>query len=184
MKNGKIGKMSYLMSTEDMKVFEELMKYKQTVFFICLGFAKNPFDAEELTQDVYLKAYGKIGTLKDRSLGRDWLFKIAKNRCVDFVRKSRFSSMFRLETEQEPVDLSTPETRAVENEQVQLLKEAIGRLPNKLRQVFLLREYGELSYREISAALEIKEGTVMSRLNRARRFIVNRIKEGNYEKQK
>ena len=72
---------------------------------------------------------------------------------------------------------ATPETTAVENQELNLIKETVSRLPQKLREVFVLREYGELSYREISQSIGIREGTVMSRLNRARRIVLKRMRE-------
>ena len=83
---------SSIKSQDKLKLFKELMAYQESVFRICLGFSKNPCDAEELAQDVYLRAYQKIGTLKDPNLARAWLFRIAKNICIDQARKKRSKS--------------------------------------------------------------------------------------------
>jgi len=158
---------------EKSKVFEELMAFQQKVFLICLGYSRNKTDAQDLTQEVYLKAYKNIGTLKDLSLSKFWLFRIARNTCLDFRKKHRLSS---LESGTEPREFKTPESQMIFQEQLQALKVSIQKLPKKLRDVFILKEYGELSYQEIAGVLKIKEGTVTSRLTRARQAIMNQMK--------
>ncbi len=74
-----------------------------------------------------------------------------------------------------------PKDTAETQEQLRALKLAIGRLPWKLREVFVLREYGELSYQEVARTLGIKEGTVMSRLSRARAAVTKFVKEACHE---
>jgi RNA polymerase sigma-70 factor (ECF subfamily) len=162
---------------EELKIFEELLTYKENIFSICLGFSKNPHDAEDLTQDIYLKAYQKIGTLRNPYFSKEWLLRIAKNVCLDHKKKK----FFRFEAEEQMTEArnqNNPEDSASLSEQVNNLKEAVIGLPKKQREVFVLREYGHLSYQEIAHTLEIKEGTVMSRLNRARQAVLKLMKEG------
>lgn len=163
-------------------IFKELMSYNESVFRICLGFSKNPWDAEELTQEVYLKAYRKIGSLNHSNLSREWLFRIAKNTCLDHIKKKRLRRLFPLKSNNDSVEQNTPELRMIQREQLQTLKRAISQLPKKHREVFVLKEYGHLSYQEIALTLGIKEGTVMSRLNRARRAIMTQLREVENEK--
>lgn len=170
---------------EETKVFDEMLNYKEVVFRICLGFSKDPQDAEDLTQEVYLKAWRKIDTLNDTNLLRAWLFKVARNTCLDHINKMRLRKLFHLDTreEREPRDHNgkTPEYHVEHQQQLEMLKKAVGGLSVKLREVFVLKEYGHLSYREIAAAVGIREGTVMSRLNRARREVTVRMRSKNYE---
>lgn len=171
--------------TEDkINIFEELMAYQESVFRICLGFSKNPWDAEDLTQDVYLKAFQKIGSLRDSRLMREWLFRIAKNTCLDHSRKILINRMFKLQSRSESEEGKTPEAEVAHREQLLILKRAINKLNKKHREVFVLREYGHLTYREIAETLGIKEGTVMSRLNRAREAVIHRMKGENHERPK
>jgi len=151
--------------------------YKEIVFQICLGYTKNPWDAEDLTQDVYLKAYRKMDSLLDSRLKKEWLFRIAKNSCVDHGRKSRLRRVFPLFQEVAPLDQGTPEKHMMRDESREALKNAVSQLPAKLKDTFILREYGQLSYHEIAAVLGTKKGTVMSRLNRARQAVLHRMKE-------
>jgi len=160
----------------DSEIFKDLMNHNETVLRICLGFSKNPWDAEELTQEVYLKAYRKISALHNSNLSREWLFRIARNTCLDHIKKKRLNRLFQFKSNKEAVEQNTPELQIMKNEQHQILKNAISQLPKKQKEVFVLKEYGYLSYKEIASTLGIKEGTVMSRLNRARQTLINQLK--------
>jgi RNA polymerase sigma-70 factor (ECF subfamily) len=167
---------------EKSKVFEQLMAWQEKVFLICLGFSRNKTDAQDLTQEVYLKVYRNIDTVKDLSLSKFWLFRITRNTCLDFIRKHRRHRLSSLEFELEPKELRTPESQLIFQEQLRALKVSIQKLPKKLRDVFVLKEYGGLSYQEIAEVLSIKEGTVPSRLTRARQAIMNQLKGEKNEK--
>ncbi len=158
------------------KIFEALMAHKEKVFLICLGFSRNPADAEDLTQEVYLKAHKNIDTVKDSESSKYWLFKVTRNTCLDFHRKHKHRRHFPLGPEHEQPESITPESQLVSREQLQSLKAAINQLPKKQREVFILREYGDLTYQEMADVLKINKGTIMSRLIRARRALMNQMK--------
>ena len=162
---------------EKQELFNELMTHKEIVFQICLGYSKNPWDAEDLTQEVYLKAYRKTESLKDPNLKKEWLLRIAKNTCLDHGKKTSLRRFFPLNQEIVPLDAGSPEKKMVNDESLRALKNAVSQLPSKLKEAFVLREYGYLTYHEIAAVLGIKKGTVMSRINRARLAVLNRMKE-------
>ena len=168
--------------TMEPAVFEDMLAYQDTVFRICLGFSRNISDAEDLAQDVYLKAYRKLKTLKNPRLSREWLFRIAKNTCLDRQKTSRLRQLLLLRWGNESRVAGNPEAEVVQVEQVQRLKKAVQRLPKKLRVVLVMREYGHLSYQEIASSLGIKEGTIMSRLSRARAAVLRAVKETEHEK--
>ena len=164
------------------RLFEEIMSCQEAVFRICLGFSRNPSDAEDLSQDVYLKAYRSLGEVRHPDLIKEWLFRIARNTCLDHAK--RLGLARRLESDAIPdnaVEKRTPESSAVANERLKLLKTAISRLPKKQRDVFVLREYGELSYQELERVVGAKAGTIMSRLNRARIAVAAFVKEATHE---
>lgn len=169
---------------KDTKVFDEMLNHKEIVFRICLGFSKDPWDAEDLTQEVYIKAWRKLDSLKDTGFLKAWLFKIARNTCLDHLNKVRLRKFFFLDAaeQQEPRDnnAKTPEHTLEFQQQLDLLKNAAARLPVKLREVFVLKEYGRLSYREIADAVGVEEGTVMSRLNRARKKVAALMRKANH----
>jgi len=87
-----------------------------------------------------------------------------------------------LRTGVNPVEQNTPERQVILKEQHLMLKRTIGKLPRKLHEVFVLKEYAHLSCQEIAQTLGIKQGTVLSRLNRARQVIIDRFKEVYNEK--
>jgi len=164
------------------KVIEELMTYQEKVFLICLGFSRNPADAEDLAQEVYLKALRNIDSLTELPLVKFWLYRVTRNTCLDFGRKRKLRRHSPLEPEHGQLDSQTPESQVMAGEQLRSLKEAIQQLPKKQREVFIMKEYGGLSYQEIAEILKVNPGTVMSRLNRARQTVKNRIKGENHEK--
>jgi RNA polymerase sigma-70 factor (ECF subfamily) len=168
--------MSKPLKPRDEKLFEELMTYKNSIFSICLGFSRNPQDAEELTQDVYLKALSKLGTLRDKQSARIWLLRICRNTCLDHVKKMRFKSALGKTSERHHAEFNNPESQLVISQQLQHIKDSIQHLPRRMKEVFVLKEYGDLSYQEIAFTLGIKKGTVMSRLNRARQAVVEMVK--------
>jgi len=164
------------------RVLEELMTYQEKVFLICLGFSRNPADAEDLTQEVYLKALRNIDSLTDLSLVKFWLYRVTRNTCVDFSRKHKLRRHSSLEPKHEQTESQTPESEIEAREQLRFLKKAVQQLPKKQKDVFIIKEYGDLSYREIAETLKINRGTVMSRLNRARQTIKDQFKGENNEK--
>lgn len=161
-------------------LFDELLSHRELVFRICLGFSRNYAEAEDLAQDVYLKAYGNIGALKNPAVSKEWLLRIAKNTCLDHQKKSRLRKALLQKWRSEPQGKNSPEWSADLSPQLGKLKAAVRGLSRKLREVFVLREYGHMSYEEIAATLGIKEGTVMSRLNRARTAVLCRLKENTH----
>lgn len=166
-------------TVEETKLFEEMMTYKEEVFQICLGFSRNPSDAEDLAQEVYLGAYRNVGRIHSPYAVKEWLLRVTRNACLDHQKKKRIVRLFQervFDTAADPVR-ETPSDSAERNEQLRALKRAILRLPKKLREVFVLRLYGDISYQELARTLGLKEGTVMSRLNRARQAVASSVKE-------
>lgn len=158
------------------QVFEELMAFQKKVFLICLGFSRNASDAQDLAQEIYLKAYKNIHTLSELSLAKFWLFRIARNTCLNFCKKHRLNDVSAYEMIQQDMDHQNPEFNMIQQEQIYALKLAVQNLPKKQRDVFVMKEYAELSYEEIAETLKIKQGTVMSRLSRARQAIKKKIR--------
>ncbi|MDP2913993.1 MAG: RNA polymerase sigma factor [Candidatus Aminicenantes bacterium] len=158
--------------------FESLLAHRESVFRICLGFSRNYVEAEDLAQEVYLKAYRNIGALKDPALSKEWLFRIAKNACLDRSKKTRIRAVRLRRWAESATQCDDSEAASPADDWLAGLKAAVRRLPKKLRSVFILRLYGHLTYDEIAATLGIARGTVMSRLNRARAKVAETIREG------
>ena len=156
----------------------DLSIHSGLVFRICLGFSGNPLDAEELAQESYLRAIRKINSLNNTHLSREWLLKIARNTCLNYVNKKRLIRWFSSTSEKVYVEKNTPESLIVKNEQHKIFKRSVQNLPQLYKEIFILREYNELSYQEIAKTLGLKKGTVMSRLYRARRTLIHRLEMG------
>jgi RNA polymerase sigma-70 factor (ECF subfamily) len=168
-----------MLTQEEAKTLETLMGHQEVVFRICLGFSRNPSDAEDLAQDVYLKAFRKIATIRNPNSHKEWLFRVARNVCLDYQKKTRKVRLFpsrdeNLEASVRDEILEDPDE---DGDRLKKLKRAVARLPRKQKEVLVLREYGHFSYQELARTLQIKEGTVMSRLNRARRAVLKLMKE-------
>lgn len=148
-----------------------LLVHLDLVFRICLRFSSNPLDAEDLAQESYLRAMRKVYYLNNTHLSRGWLAKIAKNTGLNYVKKRRLDCWVYLISEREYMEKNTPESLFVKNEHHKIFKKAVQNLPQIYNEIFILREYDELSYREIGKALGLKKGTIMSRLYRARRTL-------------
>jgi RNA polymerase sigma-70 factor (ECF subfamily) len=173
-----------MMLTEpESRLFDEMLSYKDDVFRICLGFCRNASDAEDLAQDVYLRAYGNVGRIHSPYALKDWLLRVTRNVCLDHQKRKGVVRRFQeraASAASGPVG-DPPADAAEAGERLEALKRAITALPGKLREVFVMRLYGDLSYEELARVLGLREGTVMSRLNRARTAVAEYLKEAGYE---
>lgn len=134
-------------------------------------------DAADLTQQVFLQVFRRIGQFSGRAQIGTWIYRVAVNEALQHLRRSK---RWRIRTlTQEPLDRSPDSCVNVDDKE--LLEQALGRLEPDLRSAFLLREVEGLSYSEIAEALEIPEGTVGSRLNRARRELKQHLIELGWE---
>ena len=120
-------------------------------------------DAADVTQQVFLQAFRSIGQFHGRSRFETWLYRLAVNESLQYLRRNRRWRHRHLDWE--PMDQSHHD----DADRRELFEQALARIDPELRSIFVLREVERLSYREIAEALQIPEGTVGSRLNRARR---------------
>jgi RNA polymerase sigma factor (sigma-70 family) len=159
--------------------FDRLLDHREGVFRVCLGFCGSYEEAEDLAQDIYVKAYQSIGRLERADLAKFWLFRIAKNAGLDHKKKTRRrGELLRTWASASlPAEAARPQTAEQPDARLARLKAAVRSLPSRFREVFVLREYGHLSYEEIARTLEIETGTVMSRLARSRKKVAAAIGE-------
>ncbi|MBM3297836.1 MAG: sigma-70 family RNA polymerase sigma factor [Candidatus Aminicenantes bacterium] len=154
-----------------------LLSHQHCVFSLCLGYARDAAQAEEWAQEAYLKALKNASGLRDAAAAKVWLCRIAKHTCLDGLKKERHDREALSLANPRAFEDRSPETLALEREMTARVKRAVRRLPRKLRDAFVLREYAELSYGEVAEALGCRRGTVMSRLNRARRQLARIMTE-------
>ncbi len=122
--------------------------------------------AEDATQEAFIRAWEQLPCYEPRAPFQSWLYRIAINRALDMLRRERGS--VDIETVSLPENSTGPEQHAENIALAEQVRQAVLRLPEASRAVIILREYEGLTYQEISAALDIPVGTVMSRLNYAR----------------
>lgn len=132
---------------------------------------RNPADAEDVVQEAYLRAFRFFGGYHGGDV-RAWLLTIVRNTTYTWLQQNRSRELaepINDEVEEIQDDALDPETLVIQSAGVEALRKALKELPIEFREVIVLREFEELSYKEISAIAEIPIGTVMSRLARARR---------------
>ena len=171
----------------DQKAFEALLnQYKNLVYAIMIKMVRNPQEAEDLTQEAFMKAFHAIHSFNEEYAFSTWLMKIATNNCIDFLRKKKLKTFSIDEPVQQkdseihfelPAVDPTPERKLMNNEQAKIIRQAIEELPPLYRHVIVLRHQEEKSYEEIAEILQIPLGTVKARIFRAREMLNKRIKE-------
>ena len=160
----------------DVSAFEELVtRYERRVYAAALRSSGSPEDAADITQEVFLRAWRSMETFRRDSGFSTWLFRITMNLCVDHARhktaQPQTQPLVQGEDETErpiPDPAPTPEEHLDNSELGRELAAALGEVSEEHRQIVLLRDVSGLSYTEIAETLEISEGTVKSRLSRAR----------------
>lgn len=160
----------------DVSAFEELVtRYERRVYAAALRSSGSPEDAADITQEVFLRAWRSMENFRGDSGFATWLFRITMNLCVDHARhkaaQPQTQPLVQGEDETErpiPDPAPTPEEHLDNSELGRELAAALGEVSEEHRQIVLLRDVSGLSYTEIAETLEISEGTVKSRLSRAR----------------
>ena len=151
------------------------------VFNIAYKFTGKHDEAEDLTQDVFLKIFKSLNTFDRRANFQTWLVSVSRNLCIDHyrsVRKERETIDRDVDAgELSPVAQTVSPVAALEHrDRVDLLRKALDQLPPTLRSAVLLRDIQELSYQEIADKLNLPEGTVKSRINRGRTELSRQIR--------
>ncbi len=166
----------------DAGAWEELVqRFHRRVYNICYRFTGSADDAEDLTQEVFIKMYRTLGTYDvERGAFITWVATLARNLLVDHFRKTKGDRLTdSLDAAPEGDDSLTlgsqlldpgvgPDARVQSGEAQQLVQQALQRLSPELREAVILRDLQDMDYREIALALRVPEGTVKSRINRGR----------------
>jgi len=151
------------------------------VFNIAYKFTGKHDEAEDLTQDVFLKIFKSLDTFDRRANFQTWLVSVSRNLCIDHYRSVR-KERETIDRDVDPGDLApaaptlSPIAVLEQQDRVELLKKAMDHLPNALRRAVLLRDIQELSYQEIADREGLPEGTVKSRINRGRTELARQIR--------
>jgi RNA polymerase sigma-70 factor (ECF subfamily) len=169
----------------DQKAYTDLMgKYRDAIYFMLLKMVNNPSDAEDLTIEAFGKAFKNIRQYTPNYAFSTWLFKIATNNCIDFIRKKKANlvSLDQPNDEEDSVPISIeantpdPEEHLIKQQKVVLLRGVVSKLKPRYRKLIELRYFNEFSYEEIADELELPIGTVKAQLFRARELLFNILK--------
>jgi len=176
----------------DQKAFSQLMaRYRQSVFHAILKMVNNREDAEDLTLEAFGKAFNKLESYTPNFAFSTWLFKIAVNNCIDYMRKKRLHTL----SLDEPIEAGSkqdfsemarsttrdPEAEMIREQRVEVLRNLINGLNDKYRLMVELRYYEQLSYEEIAAELDIPLGTVKAQLFRAKELLSAQLRKPGAE---
>ena len=175
----------------DQKAYAELMaRYKDSIYYMLLKMVNNRDDAEDLTIEAFGKAFRNIRQYTPDYAFSTWLFKIATNNCIDFIRKKR-KMMLSIDRGPENDDGQemtfeirsdgpSPDDVMMKKQKMMMMKDVVDKLKPRYRRLVELRYYQELSYEEIADELQLPLGTVKAQLFRAREFLFQIIKNSEY----
>ena len=161
----------------EIAAFETLMRaYENRVYTLALRSTGSEHDAADITQEVFLRAWRNLDSFRGDSSLSTWLYRVTANLCVDLARKKTGEGASASIDDEEspaaavadPVRMNRPEEAAENNELRQELQYALSQLSEEHRRIVILRDVGGLSYADIARPLGLEEGTVKSRLARAR----------------
>ncbi|WP_342647734.1 sigma-70 family RNA polymerase sigma factor [Mucilaginibacter sp. CSA2-8R] len=166
------------------KAYADLMqRYKDSIYFMSLKMVNNREDAMDITVETFAKAFEKLDKYQPEFAFSTWLFRVATNNCIDFLRKKKLSTVsidnMMDEDDDRPMqikaDTLNPEETSIKKQQSKDLKVLIESLPPRYRNLLTLRYFDELSYEEIAQQLDLPLGTVKAQLFRAKYLLGNII---------
>ena len=172
---------------DDEQAFAMLMdRYKRPVYHMVLKMVRNVDDAEDLTIEAFAKAFKNLARFKKDYTFSTWLFRIATNNAIDFIRKKRLETMS-LDTsytddsgEAVQIDVEdknlNPQEEAIKSQKIELILLFVTMLPSMYQRLVKLRYFDELSYEEIAQELDAPLGTVKAQLHRARELMYDLVK--------
>jgi RNA polymerase sigma-70 factor, ECF subfamily len=167
----------------DQTAWEDIVRqHRRKVFNIAYKFTGRHDEAEDLTQDIFLKIFKSLHTFDRRANFQTWLVSVSRNLCIDHyrsVRKERETISRDVDAaDLSPVSHDLPaDTRLERADRVVMLRQALDKLAPTLRTAVMLRDIQELTYQEIADQLQLPEGTVKSRINRGRTELARQIQK-------
>ena len=167
---------------KDQQAYATLMKrYKKAVYFMILKMIRDADDAEDLTMEAFAKAFRNLHRFKKDYTFRTWLFRIATNNTIDFIRKKKLKTMslnntltddggnsVNIDVED---DNNNPQDEYIRTQRIEMVRIFVDKLPAKYRKLVKLRYFDELSYEEIAQELDKPLGTVKAQLHRSRELL-------------
>ena len=174
----------------DQKAYTELMeRYREPVYYMLVKMVNNVADAEDLTIEAFGKAFKNLRQYTANFAFSTWLFKIASNNAIDFMRKKKLNNLSIDENTRDsdimPVSIRseqpTPEESMISEQKILMIRDIVARLKPRYRKLIELRYFNEFTYEEISAEMDLPIGTVKAQLYRAKELLQNIMKETNFQ---
>ncbi len=170
----------------DQMAYGKLMEmYRESIYFMMIKMVRTEDDAEDLTIEAFGKAFNRLHQYSPSYAFSTWLFKIASNNAIDFIRKKRIkvTSMDTAYTNDDGetvgIDIrsseNNPEQETIQSEKIVLMREIVKKLKPRYRDLIEKRYFQELSYEEIAVEMDLPLGTVKAQLFRARAFLADMI---------
>ncbi|UZD20923.1 sigma-70 family RNA polymerase sigma factor [Algoriphagus halophytocola] len=167
---------------KDQQAYASLMKrYKKAVYYMILKMIRDADDAEDLTMEAFAKAFKNLHRFKKDYTFSTWLFRIATNNTIDFIRKKKLKTMSLNTTMSDDggnsvnIDVedddNNPQDEYIKSQRIEMVRIFVDKLPAKYRKLVKLRYFDELSYDEIAKELEKPLGTVKAQLHRSRELL-------------
>lgn len=171
----------------EQQAYAKLMeRYRDSIYFLVLKMVNNRDDADDLTIEAFGKAFKRLHQYTPQFAFSTWLFKIASNNCIDFIRKKRIKALsldqgftnedgesMAFSVRDEELD---PEEAMEKKQRVMKMRDVVQQLKPRYRELVELRYFKEYSYEEIAEELDLPLGTVKAQLFRAREFLLNMMK--------
>lgn len=171
----------------DQKAYAELMKrYRKSVFHLVLKMVRNSDEAEDLTIEAFAKAFKGLHKFNPEFTFSTWLFRIATNNCIDYIRKKRVLTTSidnpwkDSDGDEMTIDVKdsslNPEDENIKKEKIALMQAIVTKLPSKYQILIKMRYFQEFSYEEIADNLDFPLGTVKAQLHRAKELLYDMVK--------
>jgi RNA polymerase sigma-70 factor (ECF subfamily) len=171
----------------DQKAYSDIVsRFREQIYHFIFRMVKDKAQAEDLTQETFIKAFRALASFNSNYAFSTWLYKIAANNCIDYFRKKKLATTS-IDTPIKAKDGELqrdfpdqdqgPESELISKEQTNQIQTAIDSLPPKYKEAILLRHSQDKSYEEISEELDIPLGTVKVRIFRAREMLKARMKD-------
>ena len=169
----------------DTEAFETLLdRYSRPIYNFAYRMLSNSADAEDASQQTFIQTFESLPKARTDAPFRPWLFQVARNKCIDMIRRRRTVPLtINQGSDEDPIDIDPPDPRPrpdelYEHAELQaFLQEAIDDLPLRTREVVLMRYVGELTFAEIGAALGVPENTAKTLVQRANPLLRTSIRK-------
>lgn len=174
----------------DKRSFEKLQsRYFKLIKSLIRRMIRDERDVDDLTQETFIKAYNALDTFRFDYSFSSWIYRIASNSCIDFLRKKRFSTVplnrsVDNSTEEYDIEIEddsySADQKVLMDERRKALDKAVEKLPDNYKLIIKLRHVEELDYKEIAEKLDMPLGTVKAHLFRARKTLLSCLKNQKY----